>query len=63
MTGFVGQEMVPSGEDFKVQNIINAGPWAASSQILKDWSMRVNRFGLTTLRQEELTSFTLIYLS
>jgi len=44
MTGFVGQEMVPSGEDFKVQNIINAGPWAASSQILKDWSMRVNRF-------------------
>ncbi len=44
MTGFVGQEMVPSGESFKVQNIIKAGPWAASSQILKDWSMRVNRF-------------------
>jgi len=43
MTGFLGQEMVTSGESFKVQNIVEAGPWAAP-QIPKDWSIRVNRF-------------------
>ncbi len=43
MTGFVAQEMVPSGESFQVQNLIDAGPWAAP-QTLKDWSVRVNRF-------------------
>ena len=43
MTGFIGQEMVPSGETFQVKNIINAGPLAAS-QIPKDWNVRVNRF-------------------
>ena len=43
MTGFMGQEMVPSGESFHVQNIVEAGPWAAP-QIPKDWSLRVNRF-------------------
>lgn len=43
MTGFLGQEMVPSGETFQVKNITDAGPWAGP-QIPKDWSMRVNRF-------------------
>lgn len=43
MTGFMGQEMVPSGQEFRVQNITDAGPWA-EPQIPKDWSMRVNRF-------------------
>ena len=43
MTGFMGQEMVPSGESFHVQNIVESGPWAAP-QIPKDWSLRVNRF-------------------
>ncbi|MEG4241581.1 cytochrome c biogenesis protein [Microcoleus sp. MON2_D6] len=43
MTGFLGQEMVASGETFQVQNILDAGPWAGP-QIPKDWSMRVNRF-------------------
>lgn len=43
MTGFVGQEMVPSGETFQVQNIVEAGQWSAP-QIPKDWSVRVNRF-------------------
>ena len=43
MTGFMGQEMVPSGESFHVQNIVEAGAWAAP-QIPKDWSLRVNRF-------------------
>ncbi|MBE9127774.1 MULTISPECIES: cytochrome c biogenesis protein [unclassified Coleofasciculus] len=43
MTGFIAQELVPSGETFQVQNIIDAGPWA-KPKILKDWSVRVNRF-------------------
>ncbi len=42
-TGFIAQEMVPSGETFKVQRIIDAGAFA-ESQIPKDWSVRVNRF-------------------
>ncbi len=43
MTGFVAQEMVPSGNTFQVKNITDAGPWAAA-QIPKDVSLRVNRF-------------------
>ncbi|MEM1252024.1 MAG: cytochrome c biogenesis protein [Cyanobacteria bacterium P01_H01_bin.21] len=43
MTGFFAQEMVPSGNTFTVQNIFDAGPWAAP-QIPKDWSVKVNRF-------------------
>jgi cytochrome c biogenesis protein len=43
MTGFLAQEMVPSGGTFQVKNIIDAGPLALS-QVPKDWSVRVNRF-------------------
>ncbi|MGB3765911.1 MAG: cytochrome c biogenesis protein [Phormidesmis sp.] len=43
MTGFFAQEMVPSGQTFRIQNIFDAGPWSAS-QIPKDWSVHVNRF-------------------
>ncbi|MBW4652459.1 MAG: cytochrome c biogenesis protein [Kaiparowitsia implicata GSE-PSE-MK54-09C] len=43
MTGFFAQEMVPSGETFRVQNVFDAGPWA-ERQIPKDWSVHVNRF-------------------
>ncbi len=43
MTGFIAQEMISSGDTFQVKNIIDAGPWA-NFQILKDWSVRVNRF-------------------
>lgn len=43
MTGFIAQEMVPSGETFIVRNIIDAGPWSAS-QVPKDWGVKVNRF-------------------
>jgi cytochrome c biogenesis protein len=42
MTGFIAQEMVPSGNTFQVKNIIDAGPFAA--QPPQDWSVRVNRF-------------------
>ncbi|MBD2344861.1 cytochrome c biogenesis protein [Anabaena subtropica] len=43
MTGFLAQEMVPSGDTFQVKNIIDAGPLAAA-QFPQDWSVRVNRF-------------------
>jgi cytochrome c biogenesis protein len=43
MTGFIGQEMVPSGDTFQVKNILDAGP-LAQNQIPKDWSVKVNRF-------------------
>ena len=43
MTGFLAQEMVASGNTFKVKNIVDAGPLAAA-QVPKDWSVRVNRF-------------------
>jgi cytochrome c biogenesis protein len=43
LTGFIGQEMIPSGETFQVKNILDAGP-LAQNQIPKDWSVKVNRF-------------------
>jgi len=43
MTGFFAQELVTSGETFQVQNIFQAGPWAAP-QVPRDWTVRVNRF-------------------
>ena len=43
MTGFFAQEIVPSGQTFRIQNIFDAGPWAAA-QIPKDWSVKVNDF-------------------
>jgi cytochrome c biogenesis protein len=43
LTGFMAQEMVASGNTFQIKNIIDAGP-LATPKILKDWSVRVNRF-------------------
>jgi len=43
LTGFLAQEMVPSGEVFQIRNVLDAGPWAGP-QIPKDWSVKVNRF-------------------
>ncbi|MDJ1179667.1 cytochrome c biogenesis protein [Roseofilum sp. BLCC_M91] len=43
MTGFIAQEIIPSGDTFQIKNIIEAGPFA-QSQVPKDWSVRVNRF-------------------
>jgi len=43
MTGFFAQEIVPSGDTFRIQNIFDAGPWARA-QIPTDWAVRVNRF-------------------
>ncbi len=43
LTGFMAQEMVPTGSTFTVNNVIDAGPLAAG-RIPKDWSVQVNRF-------------------
>ncbi|WP_107668359.1 cytochrome c biogenesis protein [Cyanothece sp. BG0011] len=43
LTGFLAQAMVPSGTNFKVNNIIEAGP-LSQPQIPTDWGIRVNRF-------------------
>ncbi|MCU0565314.1 MAG: cytochrome c biogenesis protein [Oculatellaceae cyanobacterium Prado106] len=56
MTGFFAQEMVPSGETFQIQNIFDAGPWAAS-QIPKDWSVKVNRFWIDYTDEGSIDQF------
>ncbi|BAZ90021.1 ResB family protein [Raphidiopsis curvata NIES-932] len=43
MTGFMAQEMITSGDTFQVKNIIDAGAWS-SEDVLKNWSVKVNRF-------------------
>ncbi|MBD2329626.1 cytochrome c biogenesis protein [Alkalinema sp. FACHB-956] len=56
MTGFVAQELIPSGNTFKVQNITDAGPWSGS-QIPQDWSVKVNRFWIDYLPTGEIDQF------
>ncbi|WP_298977100.1 cytochrome c biogenesis protein [uncultured Thermosynechococcus sp.] len=41
LTGFTAQELVPSGETFHLQHIVQAGPLA---RIPQDWAVKVNRF-------------------
>lgn len=56
MTGFFAQEMVPSGQNFQVRNIFDAGPWAMA-QIPKDWSVRVNRFWIDYTPEGSIDQF------
>jgi cytochrome c biogenesis protein len=55
-TGFMAQELVPSGDAFRVQNIVQAGAWA-KPQIPKDWSMRVNRFWIDYTPNGDIDQF------
>ena len=43
LTGFMAQELTPSGENLTIQNVVQAGP-LAKNRIPKDWSVDVNRF-------------------
>ena len=43
LTGFVAQEMVPSGNTFDVKNVFKFGAFSAS-HLPQDWSVKVNRF-------------------
>jgi cytochrome c biogenesis protein len=56
MTGFVAQELVPSGNTFKIDNITDAGPWAGP-QVPKDWSVKVNRFWIDYSPSGEIDQF------
>ncbi len=56
MTGFFAQELIPSGESFRVSHIFDAGPWA-KSQIPKDWSVRVNRFWIDYTPEGRIDQF------
>jgi cytochrome c biogenesis protein len=55
-TGFLAQEMVPSGETFQVKNIFEAGP-LATSQVPKDWGVRVNRFWIDYTANGDIDQF------
>ncbi|MBC6423245.1 MAG: cytochrome c biogenesis protein [Hormoscilla sp. SP5CHS1] len=56
MTGFVAQEMIPSGETFEIDRIVDAGP-LAPSQIPQDWSVRVNRFWIDYTTEGAIDQF------
>ncbi|BDA39689.1 cytochrome c biogenesis protein [Candidatus Atelocyanobacterium thalassae] len=43
LTGFLEQRMVPSKSEFKVNSNLNLGPFS-TSEISRDWKVRVNRF-------------------
>jgi cytochrome c biogenesis protein len=56
MTGFMAQEMIPSGQTFQIQNITDAGPLAAA-QFPQDWSVKVNRFWIDYLPDGNIDQF------
>ncbi|NES83778.1 MAG: cytochrome c biogenesis protein [Moorea sp. SIO2B7] len=56
LTGFLAQEIVPSGESFQVKNIIEAGPLAAP-QLPKDWGIKVNRFWIDYTPEGNIDQF------
>lgn len=56
MTGFLAQEMIPSGQTFKIQNITDAGP-LAEPQVPKDWSVKVHRFWIDYLPDGNIDQF------
>ncbi|ELR96717.1 cytochrome c biogenesis protein [Gloeocapsa sp. PCC 73106] len=55
-TGFLAQEMIASGDTFRVTNIFSAGRFA-SQNIPTDWSVKVNRFWIDYSDQGEVDQF------
>ncbi len=55
-TGFFAQEMVASGNTFKIQNIIELGPFGLN-QIPDDWSVKVNRFWIDYTEGGDIDQF------
>ncbi|MDX1977723.1 MAG: cytochrome c biogenesis protein [Pseudanabaenaceae cyanobacterium bins.68] len=56
LTGFVAQEMIPSGETFQVKNITEAGIWS-QWQIPQDWAVKVNRFWIDYSSSGKISQF------
>ncbi len=55
-TGFFAQEMIASGNTFKIQNIIELGPFGIN-QIPDDWSVKVNRFWIDYTEGGDIDQF------
>ncbi len=55
-TGFFAQEMIASGNTFKIQNIIESGPFS-SPQIPDDWGVKVNRFWIDYTENGDIDQF------
>ena len=55
-TGFFAQEMIASGNTFKIQNIIELGPFGLN-QIPDDWSVKVNRFWIDYTESGDIDQF------
>jgi cytochrome c biogenesis protein len=56
LTGFFAQEIVPSGEDFRITNLLEAGP-LSEAQIPKDWYVKVNRFWIDYSEKGNIDQF------
>lgn len=54
LTGFMAQELVPSGETFHLQHIVQAGPLA---RVPQDWSVKVNRFWIDYTEAGDIDQF------
>ncbi|MGR3273637.1 cytochrome c biogenesis protein [Acaryochloris marina NIES-2412] len=56
LTGFMAQEMIPSGTTAKVSNIVKSGPWSGA-QIPDDWAVQVNRFWIDYTPEGQIDQF------
>ncbi|WP_299411329.1 cytochrome c biogenesis protein [Acaryochloris sp. IP29b_bin.148] len=56
LTGFMAQEMIPSGTTAKVSNIVKSGP-LSRAQIPTDWSVQVNRFWIDYTPEGQIDQF------
>lgn len=56
LTGFMAQEMIPSGTTAQVSNIVKSGPWSGP-QIPKDWAVHVNRFWIDYTPEGQIDQF------
>lgn len=56
LTGFMAQEIVPSGNTFEITNLVTAGPFA-KWQFPKDFSVKVNRFWIDYLPDGNIDQF------
>ncbi len=54
LTGFMAQELVPSGETFHLQHIVQAGPLA---RIPRHWLVKVNRFWIDYTEAGDIDQF------
>jgi len=56
LSGFFAQEIIPSGSQRAITNLIDAGPLSAT-QVPKDWEIKVNRFWIDYTPQGAIDQF------